>query len=531
MEGEQNIREADIVVMQETKIQRYAGVAIYTKNSVCAPIRAEEGITGVLTPPNSSTSFRDLPSDQQIGGYPKPGQLAGTVDVVALDSEGRCVILEFPAFVLIGTYAPANSDGTRDDYKTSFFDALDIRIRNLVAMGKRVVLTGDLNVVRDTIDTANIAERLRKEGMTVEDFFSTPTRRLFNQLVFGGNVQGERDEGREKPVLWDLGRLFHPTRQGMFTCWDTKKNCRPGNFGSRIDYVLCSDSMKDWFVDSNIQEGLMGSDHCPVFATISDIVKIDGKDVHIKDIMNPEGMFRDGNRLRDWTAKDLLPMSAKLIPEFDRRQSIKDMFFKKPAMVPKPSPTLAKEPSPSKETRQSEATPTPTRESSESPLSQPESLASAPSPRKPSNTGLKRTPSITASTSRPQKKTKATLSKESSGKGQSSLMGFFTPKTTSSPGKKADTEDQATSLDELNSTPEGATLAEATEGMSYQLNAGNPKDASTPTGTERIIDPIQSKESWSKLLGKRVLPKCEHGEDCISLVTKKAGANRGELFH
>ncbi|RYP44808.1 hypothetical protein DL768_008766 [Monosporascus sp. mg162] len=528
-EGMFDILEADIVVMQETKIQRYAGVAIYTKNSVCAPIRAEEGITGVLTPPNSSTSFRDLPSDQQIGGYPKPGQLAGTVDEVALDSEGRCVILEFPAFVLIGTYAPANSDGTRDDYKTGYFDALDIRIRNLVAMGKRVVLTGDLNVVRDPIDTANIAERLRKEGMTVEDFFSTPTRRLFNQLVFGGNVQGERDKGREKPVLWDLGRLFHPTRQGMFTCWDTKKNCRPGNFGSRIDYVLCSDSMKDWFVDSNIQEGLMGSDHCPVFATISDIVKIDGKEVHIKDIMNPEGMFRDGNRLRDWTAKDLLPMSAKLIPEFDRRQSIKDMFFKKPAMVPKPSAALAKEPSPN-EKQQSETTPIPTRDSSESPLPQPEPLASAPSPRKPSNTGLKRTPSTTSSTSRPQKKTKGTLSREPSGKGQSSLKGFFAPKTTSSPGKKADTEDQGTSLDELNSTPEGAALAEATEGMSYQLDAGTPKDASTPTGTEKIIDPIQSKESWSKLLGKRVLPKCEHGEDCISLVTKKAGANRGELF-
>ncbi|RYP82532.1 hypothetical protein DL769_001638 [Monosporascus sp. CRB-8-3] len=551
-----DILEADIVVMQETKIQRkdlrddmvlvpgwdvyfslpkhkkgYAGVAIYTKNSVCVPIRAEEGITGVLTPPNSSTSFRDFPSDQQIGGYPKPGQLAGTVDEIALDSEGRCVILEFPAFVLIGTYAPANSDGTRDDYKTGYFDALDIRVRNLVTMGKRVVLTGDLNVVRGPIDTANIAERLRKEGMTVEDFFSTPTRRLFNQLVFGGDVLGERDEGREGPVLWDLGRLFHPTRQGMFTCWDTKKNCRPGNFGSRIDYVLCSDNMKDWFVDSDIQEGLMGSDHCPVFATISDIVKIDGKEVHIKDIMNPEGMFRDGNRLRDWTTKDLLPMSAKLIPEFDRRQSIKDMFVKKPAMVPKPSPTLAKEPSPRKEQQSSETTPTPTQESSESPLPQPESLASAPSPGKPSNTGLKRTPSIPASTSRPQKKAKGTLSREPSGKGQSSLMGFFKPKTTSSPGNKADTEDQGNPLDELNSAPEGAASAEAREGMSYQQNAGAPKDASTPTGTEKIFDPIQSKESWSKLLSKRVPPKCEHGDDCISLVTKKAGANRGELFH
>src|SRR3954462_8572614 len=99
-----DLLEADIVIMQETKIQRkdlqddmvlvpgwdvyfslpkhkkgmvkvyggeagsqalrtdlyaqgYSGVAIYTRNAVCAPIRAEEGITGCLTPPNSSTSF------------------------------------------------------------------------------------------------------------------------------------------------------------------------------------------------------------------------------------------------------------------------------------------------------------------------------------------------------------------------------------------------------------------------------------------------------------------------------------------
>ena len=44
-----------------------------------------------------------------------------------------------------------------------------------------------------------------------------------------------------------------------------------------------------------------------------------------------------------------------------------------------------------------------------------------------------------------------------------------------------------------------------------------------------MFDPIESKESWSKLLlgKKRVPPRCEHGDECISLTTKKAGANRG----
>ncbi|KAI1391932.1 DNA lyase [Hypoxylon trugodes] len=544
-----DILEADIVVMQETKIQRkdlqddmvlvpgwdvyfslprhkkgYAGVAIYTRNSTCAPIRAEEGIIGVLCPPNSSAKFRDLPPDQQIGGYPKPGQLTGLVDDMTLDSEGRCVILEFPAFVLIGTYSPANRDETRDDFRLGYLDALDVRIRNLIAMGKRVILTGDLNVIRASIDTANVFERLRKEGITVEDFFSAPSRRLFNQLVFGGDVRPPRDENREWPVLWDLGRLFHPKREGMFTCWDTKKNTRPANFGSRIDYVLCSNDMKDWFSDSNIQEGLMGSDHCPVFATLKDVVNIDGKEVHIRDIMNPSGIFKDGIRLRDWTAKDLLPLSAKLIPEFDRRRSIKDMFFKKPA-ASKSTPTLTpiNEPSETSSQKLVKVEPLINEEPNETPASQSESVTSAPSPAKAKSASLKRTPSSTTSTNRPQKKTKATLTKEPSSKGQSNLMGFFKPKPTANPSSASETQEDPKSLDGPDSTSEVETIVDSG-------HTNKAKEASQRSSPDRVFDPIESKESWGKLLGKRVMPKCEHGEDCVSMVTKKPGVNRGRAF-
>ncbi len=45
---------------------------------------------------------------------------------------------------------------------------------------------------------------------------------------------------------------------------------------------------------------------------------------------------------------------------------------------------------------------------------------------------------------------------------------------------------------------------------------------------ETVFDPIENKESWSRLLGKRVPPRCEHDEPCISLLTKKPGINRGE---
>ncbi|KAI1181721.1 DNA lyase [Nemania serpens] len=550
-----DILEADIVVMQETKIQRkdlqddmvlvpgwdvffslprhkkgYAGVAIYTRNSVCAPIRAEEGIVGVLCPPNLNTQFRDLPKDQQIGGYPRPGQLQlnGNIDELTLDSEGRCVILEFPAFVLIGTYSPANRDETRDDFRLGYMEALDIRVRNLVAMGKRVIVTGDLNVVRDALDTANLSERLRKEGMTATDFFSTPSRRVFNQLLFEGNVIGPRDQHRDHPVLWDLGRLFHPTREGMFTCWDTKKNTRPGNFGSRIDYVLCSDDMKNWFVDSNIQEGLMGSDHCPVFAVISDTVKIGQEEVFIKDIMNPSGVFRNGNRLREWSTKDLLPLSAKLIPEFDRRQSIKDMFFKK--SVTHKSVSAPSQESSSSQVGDSEITAasgsstiTPDRANPIPPA------ATAPSTSDSSSGGLKRTTSVSASPNKPQKKARAGLNREPSMKGQSSLTGFFKPKGANKETKKPN-DIIMPPPGGIDGTTEIETGYTRTELEFLKADINESEGDATFASAENVFDPIQAKESWSKLLGKRIVPKCEHGEDCISLVTKKSGMNRGRAF-
>ena len=231
---------------------------IYTRHSVCAPIRAEEGITGSLCPPNSARSFSELPQDQRIGGYPTQAQLAASaVDAAILDSEGRCVILEFPAFVLLGVYSPANRDETRDDFRLGFLNLLDARVRNLIAEGKKVVLTGDLNISREELDAANAEASMRKQGLTGLDFVSTPARRLFNQLLEEGRVYGERDEGRETSVMWDICRAFHPDRKGMFTCWEQKVNARPGNCGSRIDYILCSLAMKEWFLDSNIQEGLM----------------------------------------------------------------------------------------------------------------------------------------------------------------------------------------------------------------------------------------------------------------------------------
>ncbi|KAF2643446.1 DNase I-like protein [Massarina eburnea CBS 473.64] len=507
-----DILEADIVIMQELKIQRkdltddmvlvpgwdcyfslpkfkkgYSGVGIYTRQSVCAPIRAEEGLLGVLCPPGSSTSYRDLPEDACVGGYPTPAQVADLgVDSVSLDAEGRCLVLEFPAFVLFGVYSPANSNGLRDDFRSGFLTALDTRIRNLTRMGKRVVLAGDLNMSREEIDTARAEDSIRHEGITREDYLNVPNRRLFNQLLEHSKIPGKRDPGREEPVLWDLCREFHPDREGMYTHWEQKINARPGNFGSRIDFVLCSLEMKTWFDDANIQEGLMGSDHCPVYASSKDVVECRGEQVHILDIMNPPNVFKDGVRLREPSPP--LPLSGRLLPEFNKRRNIMDMF-KKTAAAP-----------PAQASEDSALAPCP-------PFTSPSSLTSHEK-RPPSS------PQLARSSKRNKSSASAVASTQPSlPKGQKSLKGFFTPKPVPAAASSCE--------------PKLEQKASVVSGADITASAPSTQSASA----EPTIDPQDSKESWTKLFSKKPSPRCEsHDEPCMSLKTKKPGVNCGRTF-
>ncbi|OAX81385.1 hypothetical protein ACJ72_04275 [Emergomyces africanus] len=567
---------ADIVIFQEAKIQkkdlqddmvlvdgwdcffRYSGVVIYTRNSKCCPIRAEEGITGILCHPtslgsfSSPTSFRDLPEEAQIGGYPTAEQLAlSDVDAAALDSEGRCMILEFPAFVLIGVYCPANRDETRDGFRTGFVNVLDARVRNLVAMGKRVILTGDLNISGSEIDSARALEEIRKGNLTDAEFVSAPVRRIFNQLVHGGKVIGDRDYGRESPVLVDLCRKYHPDRRGMYTCWEQRVNARPGNYGSRIDYVLCDQSMQDWFFASNIQEGLMGSDHCPVYADLKDKVSLDGVEVNILDILNPTGTFENGERKGEYWPADPLPLSGRLIPEFCQRRSIKDMLFRQSSHGGSQTSVNASGGGATPVTAQNDPSDINISAvggaSLASPYPAPTTASAAPSTPKRPQTG------DDGIISRPKrvKRRESSTAAAAAARGQKTLKGFF--------GLKASTDTPASSTDDGNeeSIPSSrATVASSPrkkaagnlpdpslfcssgngcgpedDGRQQSQTADPPAYDGDNDKSGRVHDPIANKESWSKLFTKKPPPRCNgHNEPCISLVTKKSGINCGRSF-
>ena len=407
-----DLLEADIVCFQEVKTPKasltddlvfvdgwdtfysfphsltgYSGVAVYTRDSKCVPLRVEEGVTGVLRIPGTQTRYVDAPAAKQIGGYPTDRQLRrAAVGREVIDCEGRCLILEFPLFVLINVYCPARRNHERTGYRNTFLLALDVRIRNLAAAGKNVVLCGDLNIMRDQLDTAGIwghqGHKVAAEALEFDETYMTMRApKLLNQLLFNSRTVSdtglpfvdETTETRRPPVLYDTGRELHPHRTGMFTCWDTRKNHRPANFGSRIDLIVCSPRVMQLVQEADIQPHLHGSDHCPVYVVLQDTIEdsqaikngTDGKDskdetggdadiadsskakgvLHILDYLNPPGRFVNGqNVLPPDEDRALLkrrfPQSGRRMAQFANRRHIASMFQR--AQKPSPLTTPAK---------------------------------------------------------------------------------------------------------------------------------------------------------------------------------------------
>lgn len=271
-----NTLEGDILCFQETKIQSgditremsivpgfnayftcstgkkgYSGVSFYVRDNIRV-YYAEEGLTGWLTTSPNGKPYREcdhFPNEiypEAIG--PQAGKL--------IDEQGRVLTMDIGACVVIGTYCPANSQGNMQEYRDTFFDLLDWRIHKLRDAGREVIIMGDLNVARQPRDSAPLRSELLKENLKIDE----------QEWMYGSVARTAVNTWIDKDGFKDTVRDFHPNRDSMFTCWDQSRNCRAGNFGSRIDYVLASSGIG--CIGANILPGLVGSDHCPAYADL-----------------------------------------------------------------------------------------------------------------------------------------------------------------------------------------------------------------------------------------------------------------------
>ncbi|KAG0061859.1 Class II abasic (AP) endonuclease [Linnemannia elongata] len=375
---------ADIICLQETKISRskldtdialvpgydsywsfhrtksgYSGVVIYIKDHIKL-LGAEEGISGVLSgyipAPALTVTNRSFELDDSVdfGGDDDDGddddkQLLGSTNEMGvrrqlsleqtvaetmtqfpeLDNEGRGLILDFGFFVLFNLYCPNETDEQRRPFKMAYYHLLEARVRDLIERGKEVIVMGDMNVIPTELDHCD-PERWKKE-CGESDFGNTAPRRWFNAFLA---TQGG--------PLTDLYRVFHKDEKGAFTCWNTKINARPSNYGTRLDYILVTEKLLPWFSSCDRQPQIMGSDHCPVVAEMAAELILDkeeeqsvmqegqGSSLHqhaplkerrrvLQDILDSYGGTTDH------------PLAARFFDEFSGKQQKLSAFFKKPA--------------------------------------------------------------------------------------------------------------------------------------------------------------------------------------------------------
>ncbi|KAF8624204.1 hypothetical protein AX17_007192 [Amanita inopinata Kibby_2008] len=354
-DGVLNHLEADIICFQETKTSRsalpksvalppsyysffsfpsrktgYSGVAVYTRSKFTIPIKAEEGLTGLLQP---KPPLSDAERVSGTNVYPpllvnegdwRGEALDSNLDFPDLDGEGRTLTLDFGLFVLINVYCPNDGTGTeeRDKYKIDFHRLLELRVRGLVEKERReVMVVGDINACAAVIDHCEgtlMVARGQAMGMEGDEgFWEKGFRRWLRDLLVH-----EEDGTDGGGCMVDIVRRFWPDRKGMYTCWNTKISARESNYGTRIDYILVTKGLVTWIKAADVQQDVKGSDHCPVFVDLHDqITNADGSITRLRDVLGarvqtPSGATPEPPRL-----------ATKFWDEYSGKQTQLDKFF------------------------------------------------------------------------------------------------------------------------------------------------------------------------------------------------------------
>ena len=173
-----------------------------------------------------------------------PLSVATGIGIEEHDHEGRVIALEFDRFFLVTVYTPNSQRGlTRLEYRMTWEDAFADYLCGLDKQ-KPVVVCGDMNVAHKEIDLKNPKTNTQNAGFTPQE------REKMTALLERGFV--------------DTFRLLHPDERDRYSWWSYMQRSRERNIGWRIDYFLVSERIAPNVTLADIDEKVMGSDHCPV---------------------------------------------------------------------------------------------------------------------------------------------------------------------------------------------------------------------------------------------------------------------------
>lgn len=526
----------------------YSGVATYTRTAIVTPLKAEEGLTGLIQPKPA------LISEERVSCFENyPPQLLDDeeLDYKTLDSEGRAVTVDFGLFVLINTYCPNDGTGTeeRDKFKMDYHRLLEARVKGLIEEGREVIVLGDINSCAAVIDHCEgniMVARGKAAGLEGEEgFWEREYRRWLRDWL-------QKEDGSGGPLV-DVVRRFWPDRKGMYTCesllllsllsterpllgWNTKISARETNYGTRIDYILVTPGLLPWIKAADVQQDIKGSDHCPVFVDFHhEITNGNGVTIKLHDVL--------GSKPKADGTKEPPRLAAKFWEEFSGKQMLLDKFFGKnkktsvPVTSISPTPQSSSPPNPL-----GEQTPPDTPIVTASSLEQTPSLLSIAESTPnlldmPLNTTAETTTFQTlkrkltvenyatqSASKKPKPSEKKSDKKAKNDSGQPKLSSFFNKPTASQTSTSSTSNGKS-------KTPETATDVINVDCDDDDCQPSQDLIASAGSSTSVGGNGEETKQVWNHLLAPVQPPKCiMHGEPAKEYTVNKPGPNKGKKF-
>ena len=169
------------------------------------------------------------------------------------DQEARVVVGELTtAFGEVTVASVYVTNGGKDfEGKMAFLRAMANYVASARAVGRSLIVCGDLNIARAEIDVHPSERDARAVGQRPEE------RAMFEEILAGGELR-------------DLGRDLDPTNERLYTWWAPWRNLRQRNIGWRIDYVLASSVMAGRAQAAVSMREVGTSDHAPLVVTFDD---------------------------------------------------------------------------------------------------------------------------------------------------------------------------------------------------------------------------------------------------------------------
>jgi exodeoxyribonuclease-3 len=180
----------------------------------------------------------------------QPRQVVTSFELEDYDMEGRMLLADFKEVSVMSAYFPSGTTGDiRQTFKEKFLSDFSKLIRKFRSEGKRLIITGDVNICHKPIDIHNPVSNKNTSG------FLPHERAWVDDFLDIGYSDGLR-------VISD--------EPHQYTWWTFRANAREKNLGWRIDYHLIDKDLKELVLDYKIHSEVRMSDHCPIELRLKD---------------------------------------------------------------------------------------------------------------------------------------------------------------------------------------------------------------------------------------------------------------------